>query len=310
MLTVSRLVLGATLALASHALLADPADKPERIRVEHETRQIEGWTVHVDTSLLEGEHKELGEQSLRYLAQRLHQIVLRIPSEPVKRMQEVPIYFDRNHPLGNAHFHPSAKWLDEHGYDPAMTKAIHITHAKSLVNEAKRRAATSVLLHELAHAYHDRVLGFDDKAILEGYKQFCDSRNFDLVPTLGGTRRPHYGLTDHKEYFAEITETFFVGNSFYPFNHVDLLKIDPASHALMAKIWGVDVEQLLNPKKDALSAHDLRILATLNAQRGDYEEAYQWLDKADERSPGNERFAAERKRIEEEQAKRQPSAQD
>lgn len=40
-------------------------NKPETVRVAHEVRQVEGWNVHVDKSLLEGEHKETGDLALK-----------------------------------------------------------------------------------------------------------------------------------------------------------------------------------------------------------------------------------------------------
>lgn len=256
----------------------------ELIRIGHEKRQIEGWTVYVDRSFLEGEHKETGDQVLRILSQRLHQIQLRMPAEPVARMKEVPIYLDRNHPLGGAHYHPKADWLADRGYDPSMTKAVQFTRAGGLIREARRPYDTSIVLHELAHAYHDLVLGFDHPEILDGYRKFCDSRKFDEVELLSGWRKPHYGLTDHKEYFAEMTETFFVGNSHYPFNHYHLYNEHPESYELVAKIWGVDLSPPVKKQSAQLSIPDLRIHANLKSQRGDLDGALKLLDEAEARS--------------------------
>ena len=36
---------------------AEDSTDVELVRIPHETMEIEGWTVHVDTSLLRGEHK-------------------------------------------------------------------------------------------------------------------------------------------------------------------------------------------------------------------------------------------------------------
>lgn len=154
------------------------AQAEEIHRIDHQIREVEGWTVHVDPQLLEGEHAEMGAHALRILGERLHQIELRLPAEPVAKMRKVPIYLDHRHPLGNAHYHPGGEWLERHGYDPVMEKAVHFTGAASLIREASRPHSTSVVLHELAHAYHDLVLGFDHPEILAGYKAFCDSKLF------------------------------------------------------------------------------------------------------------------------------------
>ncbi len=258
------------------------------IRVDHEQRQIEGWTVFVDKSFLEGEHQQTGDQVLRILAQRLHQIKLRMPAGPVAKLQQVPIFIDRAHPLGNAHYHPEADWLDERGYDPELAQAIHLTHAGGLIREASRPYSTSVILHELAHAYHDLVLGFEHPDILAGYRKFCDSRKFDEVDLLSGRRKPHYGLTDHKEYFAEMTETFFVGNSYYPFNHFQLYHEHPKSYELIARIWGVESSPPKKKIADQPSILDLRIMAALKSQRGDVEGALELIDQAEQRSGDGE----------------------
>jgi hypothetical protein len=274
-------------------------NKVEPVRIEHEIRQIEGWIVHVDVSLLEGEHKETGDLVLRILGERLHEIILLLPAEPVAKMKEVPIYLDRDHPLGNAHYHPSGDWLETHGYDPAMGKAVQITNASSLIHEARSPNSDSVMLHELAHAYHDRVLGFDHPEIITGYKEFCDSRKFDNTAHVSGRNQPHYGLTDHKEYFAELTETFFVGNDYFPFNHYELFKEHPSSYELIARTWGSKMKPPVTNNSGEQSILDLRILATLLSQRGEFDESLALVAKAAERSTDSEgRIADLRKEIE------------
>lgn len=273
------------------------------VRIDHATQTVEGWTVHVDKSLLDGAHKEVGDLALRVLSQRLDQIIMRLPAEPVAEMKKVPIYLDRDHPIGGAHFHPSGQWLEANGYDPKMEKAIHLTSAASLIREAKSPGAGSVVLHELAHAYHNRVLGFEEERILAGYEVFCDSEKFDMVAHTSGRLRPHYGLTDHKEFFAEMTETFFTGNDFYPFHHIELIQESPETYTLIAQIWGAKAKSVKVKPAGDLGVQDLRILATLKSQRGDYEEALEILGKAEAQSPGNGRLASVREMIESAKAK-------
>lgn len=288
------------LSFTTPQALADNETEVEPIRIDHEVREIEGWTVHVDASLLTGEHKETGELALRLLAQRLHDIALKLPEEPVARMREVPIFLDRDHPMGNNHYHPGKDWLVERGYDPALTRAVQITNARTLINEAKNPNSSSVMLHELAHAYHDQVLGFDHQEILDVYQEFCDSRKFDRVAHSGGKQMPHYALTDHKEYFAEMTETFFVGNDYYPFNHYQLYQEHRPSYELLASIWGSDRQP---PKKDHFrmpSILDLRIMANLKSQRGEFDEAIQLVEQAQARSSDAEGRLANLKELIEE----------
>jgi hypothetical protein len=288
-----------TLFIATVVMAATSLAKPEIHRIDHQTREVEGWTVHIDPELLKGEHMETGDLALRILGERLHEITLMLPSGPVAKLKEVPVYLDRAHPLGNAHYHPDGDWLERHGYDPAMAKAVHFTGAASLIREARSPHRTSVVLHELAHAYHDRVLGFDHPGILAGYKAFCDSRLFDQVATVGGATRPHYGLTDHKEFFAEMTETFFVGNGYFPFNHFLLHQKHLPTYELIAAIWGTDIKPPVVENSGAPNILDLRIMATLMAQRGDFDEALALVANALERDADREgRIADLRKSIE------------
>ena len=261
----------------------------------------------VDESLLGGEHEKQGELALRVLEQRLNRIVMRLPEQPRKEMQKVIIYLDRAHPLGNAHFHPDKDWLVSHGYDPAMTEAVHITHANSLINASSRPMGGSVVLHELAHAYHFRVLGFEHEEILKGYKAFCSSGKFDAITYPGGRQRPHYGLMDHKEFFAELTETFFVENNSYPFNRTELALYHPESYLLMAKIWGVKAPAPKGKWAKEPTAWDLRMLATVASQRGEHEKALKLVARAKELEPNNERLDSLLKMLEKEKAAKELS---
>lgn len=299
MMNTLQLILLTTVAVLFSAVSSSAKPDVEIVRVDHEIRQVEGWNVHVDVSLLEGEHKATGDQALRILGERLRQIALRLPAEPVARMREVPIYLDRNHPLGNAHYHPDGGWLGDHGYDPAMAKAIQLTRASSLIHEARSPYNHSVVLHELAHAYHDRVLGFDHPEILAGYQAFCDSRKFENTAHVSGRNHPHYGLLDHKEYFAEMTETFFVGNGYFPFNHYQLFQEHPSTYELMTRIWGSEMKPPVAPAAARHTILDLRILSTLMSQRGDFDKALELLADAEKRDSDREgRLASLREKIE------------
>lgn len=304
LLVVGLLLVSLLLAGDGRAAQAKGAKKaePKTVRVDHEVRTIEGWRVHVDKALLKGPHQREGDLAMKVLAQRLHQIIMRLPDEAVKQMQKVPIYMDHDHPLGAAHFHPSADWLEEHGYDPAMANAVHLTNTGLLLREASRPGAGWVVLHELAHAYHFRVLGFDNKEVAAGYKKFCDSGKFDIVPYADGHKRPHYALTNPMEYFAEMTETLFLSNDFYPFHHVELMREAPDTYELIARMWGAKHLKVVKHPETRLGIQDLRILATLKSQRGEHDEALKLIDQALKRSPGNGRLLGVREEFEEAKA--------
>ena len=94
-----------------------------------------------------------------------------------------------------------------------------------------------MVLHELAHAYHDQILGFDDEEVIAAYKNAEDKGLYERVLLYSGGKTKHYARTNHKEFFAEMTESFFGVNDFYPFVRGELKKSQPKIHALLEEIW-------------------------------------------------------------------------
>ena len=140
--------------------------------------------------------------------------------------------------LGAMQYHPSADWLKENGYSTDLVKCVHIPEAADLPTPRNITEQPWVVLHELAHAYHDQVLGFEEPRILRAYEDFKRSGHGDRALLYDGTRVRHYGLTDHKEFFAEMTESYFGLDDFFPFNRAELMTAEPAIYELMQAIWG------------------------------------------------------------------------
>jgi hypothetical protein len=204
----------------------------------HEEQTIEGWRVLVDKSLLARPHIEEGKVALRMLSNQLFEIAARFPTKRVEELRTITIRLDRDHALKNMQYHPSRKWLSDNGYDPTLEKQVHIPQAKHMVKLLTDYAQPSVVMHELAHAWHDQILGFDDPSIREAHQRFVESGDFEKVLHLSGRQRKHYGLTNHKEFFAEMTEAWFGTNDFYPFVKAELKAASPSSAAAMRQAWG------------------------------------------------------------------------
>ncbi len=202
-------------------------------------QKIEGWTVHVDPELLTGAHQEEGRQAIAMLGNHLQRIAILVPEKPLKGLRKVEIWLEHAHPeLASMQYHPGAQWLIDKGYDPKLNKKVHITCAANLFSRQQMLKHPAVILHELAHAYHDQVLGFDHPGILKAYKKAMAAGSYEKVLLYNGEKVRHYAATDHKEYFAEATESYFYRNDFYPFVSAELKMHDPAAFALMQEIWG------------------------------------------------------------------------
>lgn len=219
---------------------AAAADEPAPpLPSAHETRLLQGWTVRVDRRLLEGEGAALGEQGLALLSTRLMEIAGVMEGEPLRHLREVPIQVDLTHgSLKAAQYHPNPAWLREHGFSEELAKCVHIPEVARFVSRYENHRMPWVMLHELAHAYHDRVLGFEEPRLKAAWQKFCDGGKYELVLAIKGDRRRHYGLTNQKEFFAEMTECYFGTNDFYPFVAGELREAEPEIFQLMSEIWG------------------------------------------------------------------------
>lgn len=200
--------------------------------------RIEGWSVRAETNLVASSR---WPDTRAELTRELRAIVRVMPDAPLVRLREVTIWMRLDDPTTPcAAYHPGADWLREHGTDPAMAKGLEIANAANFVAWTHINQPWMVL-HELAHAYHDRVLGFDDPRIRAAYDAAVRSGRYERVyrrTTRGHGVERHYALTNPMEFFAESTEAYFGENDFYPFDRAQLQAFDPGAEALMEAVWG------------------------------------------------------------------------
>ncbi len=209
------------------------------VRFDPVLRDVEGWKVHVDPALLNGPAREEGTKALTMLANHLQRIKILVPAEPLARLQQMEIWIEHDHPLlKSMQYHPGREWLVEHGHDPRLWRKVHITQARELLSREQMLKHPAVILHELAHAYHDQVLGFEQPEIRAAFERARAAGSYTNVLLYTGRRVKHYALTDHKEYFAEGTEAFLYRNDFYPFVRAELKEHDETLHDLLKGIWG------------------------------------------------------------------------
>jgi len=213
----------------------------EKVHFDPVIKDIEGWTVHIDPRLLDGEHAEGGARALKMLANHLQRIAILMPKERLEEMRKLELWIEHDHPDINVEpgpYHPGAGWLIARGYDARLAKKVHVTRAASLLERHHMIKHPAVILHELAHSYHDQILGFDEPRIKAAYEKAMQAGLYDKVLLYTGQKVRAYAAADHKEYFAEGTEAYFYRNDFYPFVRAELKEHDPVLHALLEDIWG------------------------------------------------------------------------
>ena len=217
----------------------DQPKTPPAVRFDPVLRDIEGWKVHIEPALLDGEQREEGARALTMLANHLQRIKILVPAAPLAKLQTIEIWIEHDHPrLKSMQYHPSRDWLVDHGHDPRLTRKVHITQARELLSRGQMLKHPAVVLHELAHGYHDQILSFDEPEIIAAYKKARESGSYTNVLLYTGKKVKHYGLTDHKEYFAEGTEAYLYRNDFYPFVRAELKEHDPTLHEVLLRVWG------------------------------------------------------------------------
>ena len=205
----------------------------------YEQRALEGWQVLVNRRLLAAERRELADRALERLTDHLYRVRAVVPAEPLGELRRVPIWVEWQHPLHPGMcYHPDADWLSEHGMNPAKARSVEVSNAENFL--AWSIDQPWMVLHELAHAYHHRVLGFDCAEIRAAYQRAVESKRYESVLRGNGRRERAYALTDEKEYFAESTEAFFGTNDFAPFVRAELAEHDPEMLALLRRVWRLD----------------------------------------------------------------------
>jgi len=224
----------------------------------YETHILRGWTLHVHRELLAADARQT-LKALQLLDKQLEEITNAVPNAAVAKLQKVRLYFNPEYagvrPI--AEYHPGADWLRKNGRDPAMAKSVEFTNVR--IYEAEVNRMPWFVLHELAHAYHDRELpqGFANPAIAAAYARARDSGKYDKVERHLGNDRPStvekaYAMTTPMEYFAEATEAYFGRNDFFPFNRDELKKHDPSMAELLGKLWQAAADP---PPADGASPH-------------------------------------------------------
>jgi len=237
---ISRILIATLIGLVGSACLQ--AD--EQAENTSQTHNLSGWTVHVSRELMKQDPSGTA-RALDLLDAQLEEIIRVVPAPAVTELQKVPLWFSPEYPQTppRAEYHPSSKWLQEHGRNPAMARCVEFTNVRIFDRETRRMP--NFALHELAHAYHDRHLpeGNSNPQVKAAYERAKESGKYDRVERKDAEGRKRmdraYALTNPQEYFAETTEAFFSTNDFFPYTREELKQLDPQMYQLLTKLWGV-----------------------------------------------------------------------
>ena len=201
---------------------------------KYKEHKIQGWTVLVQKELQA--KTKLRTEVLNLLNIQLWRINQQLPSAVTKRLQDVVLRFHLNR-AGNpgAVYHPSEIWLRDHEFPEEWAGGVEFGNAENFLTWSQEQSMMT--LHELSHAWHHQVLGYDHKGILQAFADVRESKAFESITAFNGGKRKHYALNNEQEFFAEISEAWWGANDFYPFVRGELIEDFPALPPLMEACW-------------------------------------------------------------------------
>jgi len=212
---------------------------------DRQVRSVRGWTLRIDERLIAKDGAQV-EKAVVLLDAQLAKVERLIPAKAVERLRSVPINFTLPYVSGRgtAEYHGGLAWVKQVGREIALAKAIEFTNVDRL--EAEIRRMPVLVLHELAHAYHDQVVpgGYQNPEILAAYRQAKAAGTYDAVKRWTGEKfvdKPTkaYAMTNQMEYFAETTEAYFDRNDMEPFDRAELKAKDPTVVPVLEQLWGL-----------------------------------------------------------------------
>ena len=198
-------------------------------------QEIEGFKVYTNPKYAE---EKATWQAIYLIEKQLKELPNFLREEHLNKLRNIPIWIEfLRREEGMMWYHVSADWLTKNGYIAEMEKSVEVSNVHNLL--AWQHFHPYIVLHELAHGYHDLYMSqAHKKRVIQAYEQAKAGGKYEKVAHISGTlNHRHYALTNEKEYFSELTEAYFGKNNYFPFTRKDLEKFDPLGYALVAEIW-------------------------------------------------------------------------
>jgi len=237
-----------------------PYDTSDKI---YESTTLGGWPVRLEKNW-HGDDAKLK----KLLASHFKIATKFLPSHARAELSKsTPFYINKSQKYGPAAcpvngramcFHPGSSWLKENGMSCDKKECVEIYNAKEYLDDYEFWGPGGVLLHELCHAYHWKMVegGYENEEIVKCYKAAMEEGLYDCVEvhkkcksgpqTISKDKLRAYACENAMEYFAELSVAFLAGlekdveyNKWQPFNRHELKEFDPRAHQLLQKIWKV-----------------------------------------------------------------------
>ena len=241
------IALALTVCVAAAAPGQPPAKtpaKPKKITEDvpgYTRTTIEGFTLLVSRGVAAADTAKLQRKPTEVLDLELKMIVRLLTPKAVALLRQLTLWveWDEKTLLTNGRVGTAvAVYYGGHqlsmlaqGLHPGKAKTVSVMSMKSLAEEHQpgRDSGRCVLLHEMAHAVHDQLIGFDNADIKAAFRQAQERKLYDGAV---------YASTNDAEYFAELTCAYFDQLAYHPRTREELRKHDPTGFKLMETVWG------------------------------------------------------------------------
>ena len=195
---------------------------------------LEGWTVYVEKSLVANNDPRV-YRALKILSHKLQELKTLLPQPQLNQLINVPIWLSSNNG-DTAEFYFFEQRVFRNDLNPELMDGVEFQNIDIFIKMIQFNPM--LVLHELAHAYHKMHFDTIDKPIMRAYKNAEQKKLYLNVMYLNREKmKQAYALTNAFEYFAELTETYFGTNDFYPYTRDELKKYDPVGYRMIEAIW-------------------------------------------------------------------------
>ena len=227
-------VCGLSLLVTIQNVVVADADESGYVR-----REIRGWDVRVSRDLLRSKPTET-QRAIELLSDQIQLVERLMPKRVVNELRGVKLWLSPAYKgfRPTAEYHPNGQWLKKNGRPVAMERCVEFTNIPLFEREIRRMPA--MLAHELAHAYHHQVLGFDNDEISSAYQAAKAGGLYDRVQRHDGKVVRAYAMSNAREYFAELSESYLHRNDFFPFTRDELERHDPLGFQTMTRVWSAE----------------------------------------------------------------------
>jgi hypothetical protein len=233
------------LAALATSSLAYGGELPGGTPKGFERQELEGFTVYVNKKVLQVSRDHWNRPPLTVLERELNDLRRILVPKIVRVLQDVPIWveWDENSKVAPGavavYYHGDAEGMKSMGIDPRKANCIEILTLRRLgeMRHPGTPLQQIVILHEMAHAVHHRLLGTDNPELAATFQQAVDRKLYDSVNDRYGRKTKAYARTNAAEYFAEISCAYLDSCNYFPFNYTQLRGYDPAGFAFVERVW-------------------------------------------------------------------------